>query len=285
MKWVRWGKGLMGRRLRQLVGQVDSMERISVNGYELYISRDDLGSVAESLRRHGAYEKRIVDFFTHVVKPGACVLDIGANIGYYTVLFSRLVGDTGKVFAFEPDARNYRVLNENIQLNGCTNVVALNIALSDHSGHQTFFTDKTHFGVHSLARENLIHVGGDATVPTLTLNDFTAQHLVGRVVDLIKIDTQGAEGIVFSQSEACFTAPEMYVLMEYWPFGLRSFGTDPEAFLKKMHAKGLDFMTMNKQGEVQAVEFKDLLDMLAQKAFARYSSINLVMHKHPEPKT
>lgn len=106
MKWVRWGIGLMGRSLRRMIGRANSLQLVSAGEYQLYVSRDDLGSVAESLRRHGEYEKRITDFFSRLVKPGDCVLDIG----YYSVLFSRLVGGGGKVFSFEPDAQNYRTL-------------------------------------------------------------------------------------------------------------------------------------------------------------------------------
>lgn len=279
MKWVRWGKGLMGRRLRRMVGRANRLQLVSAGEYRLYISRDDLGSVAESLRRHGEYEKRITDFFSRVVKPGDCVLDIGANIGYYSVLFSRLVGSDGKVFSFEPDAQNYDTLCRNIALNSCANVEALNLALSDKTGEQVFYTDKTHYGVHSLARENLIHEGGAATVPTLTMDEFAVRYLNGRKVSLIKIDTQGAEGLVFSHAERCLDPEGLHILMEYWPYGLRSFGTDPELFLKQMHGRGFEFMTMNKQGEINEIAFGELLDSLAQRQFARYSSTNLILKK------
>lgn len=280
-KWIRFGRGIAGREFRRLIGKADSLELVSVNGYQLYISRDDLGSVAESLRLKGSYETGITACFEDIVKPGMVVLDIGANLGYYTVLFSKLVGPSGEVFAFEPDATNYRVLSENIKLNNCDNVTALNLALSDRSGEQEFFTDKTHFGVHSLARENLIHVAAGHTVPTLTLDDFAARHLQGRKADVIKSDTQGAEGTVFSHSDAILGSDNLYILMEYWPYGLRSFGTDPEAFLRQMHGKGLEFMAMGKQGELQPVAFEKLLRTLAQKSFGRYSSMNLIMYTPP----
>lgn len=168
---------------------------------------------------------------------------------------------------------------QNIVLNSCANLEALNLAPSDKTGEQVFYTDKTHYGVHSLARENLIHEGRAANVPTLTMDEFAVRYLNGREVSLIKIDTQGAEGLVFSHAERCLDSEALHILMEYWPYGLRSFGTDPELFLKQMHGYGFEFMTINKQGETNEIAFGELLDSLAQRQFARYSSANLILKK------
>ena len=58
-------------------------------------------------------DRQKIALFKNIIKPGMRVLDLGANIGFYTVLFSKLVGENGKVFSFEPDVKNYEYLEEN----------------------------------------------------------------------------------------------------------------------------------------------------------------------------
>jgi hypothetical protein len=90
---------------------------IDVQGSKMYVDSSDIG-VAPFLLEWGFYEKYETALFKRLVKKGMVVVDIGANIGYYTLLAAHLVGDKGKVFAFEPDPNNYDLLCKNIEVNG-----------------------------------------------------------------------------------------------------------------------------------------------------------------------
>jgi len=79
----------------------------------------------------GISDRKKIAIIEEYLKPGMTVLDIGANIGYYTKLFSKSVGSTGKVFAFEPDDTNFRHLKENTK--GLGNVTTINKAVGEKS--------------------------------------------------------------------------------------------------------------------------------------------------------
>ena len=69
-----------------------------------------------------------------LIQPGWTAIDVGANIGYFTLLMANRVGPQGKVIAFEPINENFRILQENIALNGHLNVIAENLALMNRNG-------------------------------------------------------------------------------------------------------------------------------------------------------
>src|SRR5207253_6545315 len=84
------------------------------------------------------------------VREGDVVLDIGANIGYYTLVFAELVGDSGRVFAFEPEPANFALLSENTGLNGRANVTLVNAAVADAGGRLPLYLAGENKGDHRL---------------------------------------------------------------------------------------------------------------------------------------
>jgi len=155
---------------------------IEIFGQKMYVS----------LRaRHyiqGVFERGTTEVFKRVVKRGMTVFDIGANIGYYTLLARSLVGSEGRVFAFEPHPEAYEKLKENIKLNGYTNVIPLNKAVSNKSG-------RTKFYLHSdSGRSSLLHPEDEnkwIEVETIVLDEFIERE--GVTPDIIKMDIEGAE--------------------------------------------------------------------------------------------
>ena len=87
---------------------------------------------------YGTYEIPVVEAIRRVVKPGMIAMDIGAHSGYYTLLLSKLVGEKGRVTAYEPLPANFQFLTENISLNRCSNVHAERAAVTERSGHLDF---------------------------------------------------------------------------------------------------------------------------------------------------
>ena len=79
---------------------------IEVQGHKMYVDLEDTG-VVPYLIKDGIYEKYTTEYFKKIVKSGQVVVDVGAMIGYYTLIAAEIVGENGKVFAFEPAVDNY----------------------------------------------------------------------------------------------------------------------------------------------------------------------------------
>ena len=133
---------------------------------------------------------------TRTLRPGDTFFDIGANVGYYSLLASRMVGPSGRVIAFEPLLDNLEHLSRHVRLNQLTNTDVLGVACSDSSGIVTFARGAN--GALGRIAEN--GSGGDMLVPALTLDDFHAR--TGLVPSVMKIDVEGAELRVLTGGQA-----------------------------------------------------------------------------------
>jgi FkbM family methyltransferase len=176
------------------------------------------------------YERIETELFKELVTEGMTVVDVGANIGYYSLIAARLVGNTGKVYAFEPEPGNYQLLVRNIEANGYTNIVPVNIAISNEGGKVKLYVDPASSSTHSFAQDNT-NIKGDAIeVETVTLDDFFG----GEKVDFIKLDAQGAEGLVLDGATGVLKQDKLKIMMEFWPDGLDRLGTEPLDLLHKL---------------------------------------------------
>ncbi|MGI9628326.1 MAG: FkbM family methyltransferase [Longimicrobiales bacterium] len=132
----------------------------------------------------GTYEDDQTPLFCRHVSKGDTVLDLGANVGYYTLLASRLVGPTGRVIACEPEPLNAAYLRRHVRKNRLTNATVLQTAIGAESGSVRF--------TRGLGRSRgHINAGGELSVPVDTLDRIVAAHDV--VPNVMKIDVEGAE--------------------------------------------------------------------------------------------
>ena len=159
------------------------------------------------------------------------VIDIGANIGYYTLIASKLVGNKGKVYAFEPDIRSYNILVKNIKINNCNNVIPIQKAVSNKSGKAKLFMDSSP-SISSLTEENIDNEVGIKEIETTTLDECFNR------IDFIKIDAQGAEGLIVEGGKRVFKNNNLKVLMEFDIKMLKAFGTNTLALLNQLKLLG-----------------------------------------------
>lgn len=137
----------------------------------------------------GAYEPFTVELFLESVQPRMTICDVGAHIGFYSLLAAKTVGLEGKVYAFEPDPRNFSYLVRNIQANGFQDVVvAIPKAVSDFSGHVPLQLNPVTTGGSSL-HQNL-RGGSSVKIACVSLDEFFS---LDSPVDVIKLDIEGAE--------------------------------------------------------------------------------------------
>jgi len=164
---------------------------------------------------YGSWEPELIQLVSKTVKSGFTVVDIGAHIGYYSLLFSRLVGPTGHVIAFEPVPNNFEFLRENLKLNNCINIEPVNRAVLDR--HQQIRikipeNDPLPVGVSFANPDNK----GDVIVEAISLDDF----VLGRTnrVDFLKVDAEGAEEKVLDGARSLIERDHPFMMMEVHHF-------------------------------------------------------------------
>jgi FkbM family methyltransferase len=175
------------------------------------------------------FETEIVD---RMLGPGDVFVDIGANIGWYSIIAGAIVGAAGRVYAFEPEPENYTLAARNIALNGLTNVTLERVAIAERAGHAGLFLSVDNLGDHRLYESEAGRTM--ETVPTVTLGGYFAER--ADRIRLVKIDAQGSEGKIFAGIPDDFVKARDIgaFILEYWPGGLWAAGDSPEALMAKL---------------------------------------------------
>ncbi len=198
---------------------------------------DSLGLAA-----NGVFEPAESALCASLLRPGDRVLDIGANLGYYTTLCAELVGATGLVDAIEPDPDNFALLDANtreLQAQGRVRLHAL--ALSDRSGSARLFLSKDNAGMHRLYA-SVCCDGPGIEVPARRGDELALAPL-----DFVKIDIEGFEPYALRGLAATIAhSPQVKILSEYSPLAMLEAGADPRLWLGWMKAQG--FRTLGFDG-------------------------------------
>jgi FkbM family methyltransferase len=213
--------------LRRLL-PTSRMIKIKAQGHTMVIDKTHL----PSLYYDGVHEPETTAYLKANVIPGSIAVDIGANVGYFTLIFASLVGASGKVFAFEPDERIFPILKENVRLNNYQNINLDGRAVSDNNGRQRFFLSS------HLSRSGLIPHGNTkriTEVETLSLDTLK----LGRV-DWVKIDVEGAEASVLKGMKRTISEnPDIRLIIEFIPEHILSAGYNINEFFDLL--EGFDF--------------------------------------------
>jgi FkbM family methyltransferase len=188
-------------------------------------------SIAPHMRDSGMWEPAETQLCERVLRPGMRVIDVGAHVGYYSVLFSRCVGEAGSVDAFEPEPDNFRLLQANLLLNDCRNVRAHAQALTQARSREWLHLCADNPGDHRLAP-----TPGRRRVEVATLDMDSV--LGGTPVDFVKIDTQGAEPRVLAGMDATLHAnrDRLACMMEFAPGLLALAGVSLDAYVAQLTA-------------------------------------------------
>jgi FkbM family methyltransferase len=174
-------------------------------------------------------------FLSAFLKPGMVFVDVGANIGEYTLRAARLVGPAGDVHAFEPSPASFTLLQANVAQNGYENVAAVRAALGDSNGTVSLRIEEDP----SLNRLDL--VSETQPVPCITVDSFRLDSYwapQNRRIDLIKLDVEGAELLVLRGAERLPGMPVWF--FEHSPENCACFGYDPSRILAIFRERGYD---------------------------------------------
>lgn len=140
----------------------------------------------------GTYEVPIQKIFAQHLETGAVFYDIGANVGFFSIVAAKLVGDSGKVIAFEPGKDNARAIRHNAKLNNFNQIEVIEKAISNTSGSGQLLLAK-YSGGHALATADAPpDLAGEITVDIVSIDDLIAQKLI-EPPNFVKVDVEGAE--------------------------------------------------------------------------------------------
>lgn len=178
-------------------------------------------------------DRKEISWTKNYLKKGMTVIDIGSNIGFYTLLFSKLVGSKGAVYSFEPDETNFSILKKNCQ--GRKNIKLFNLAVGDKNGKiKLYLSNKLNVDHRSYETDEKRVV---KVVKVVSLDNI----FINKKIDLIKIDIQGYDYFALRGAEKLIKKQKKNAIIgEFWPYGLESAGVNPNeylVFLKKIGYK------------------------------------------------
>jgi len=226
---VRAAHQFMLRRLRP--------ESVEVFGQTLYLDTQD----SLNLSIHGIHEPDETRLIQDRVSEGDVALDLGAHIGYFTLLLAQTVGPGGSVFAFEPHPDNAALLKRSVDANHLEHVVIEEAAVAGESGNVAL----------SLSRDGSVDhriLPGmterpPRTVQAWALDDYFTEP---QRVDFIKMDLQGAEGLALKGMHRLIGQQDRLTLMtEFEPWGLEQAGTGAHAYLTSLAGLGFVIYDLN----------------------------------------
>ena len=154
------------------------------------------GTLTRALIRRGHWEPVETASFIAHLKPGAFVIDVGANFGHYALVAAKFAGPEGKVIAFEPHGPTFALLLENCALQPAPIIEPVQAGIAAKDGAMTLTSDTGNPGGHSFIAANVYGQGTAQSVPVHRLDSYLATRHAGRPVDMIKIDVQGLEAQV-----------------------------------------------------------------------------------------
>lgn len=196
--------------------------------------------VSRQIQQHGWYvdERFDIKVFRKYLRSRMTFLDLGANVGFYTFLARSIIGEKGRVFAFEPYPRNAELVKASIRENNYNNVTLVEAAVSDKDGKASLYLSPDESSENSLLELNFQNA---ITVDVVTLDDYFEKKVSDTKVDFIKMDIEGSEYRAFKGMSKLISCNErMTLMLEFWPNGFRRDNQDPYEFLKTIDKSGFD---------------------------------------------
>ncbi len=204
-------------------------------------------TIAGFVLKNLLYEPDVSQLFMRVVQDGDTVIDIGGNVGWFTLLAAALVGPTGRVVTFEPGPENLVRLRRNIALSGFDNITVVEKAVTDHVGEVSFYINSDNSGANALWNpadhpEYVLSAQNPRmmTIPATTI-DAEVERLGLADVKLIKCDVEGADQKALAGARTLLTGRGVpFVVSELNEFGLGRMGASQHGFRAMMAELGYD---------------------------------------------
>jgi FkbM family methyltransferase len=210
---------------------------VSTGGVSFRIgSREGDIAVGHAIQEGGEHEHWVTPHFLASIKPNSTVVDIGANLGWYSMLAAAKTLNGGRVVAFEPLPDNVQLLLANVRLNDFKHVTCYPVALGEHSD---VLRIETGFGSNAaIARD-----GDVCGLFCQVLSARVALNEIGRF-DVLKIDVEGYEPIVFKSAHEILHRERPTMFVEYHPWAVQWRGLDVAEFHEQLFSYGMSVRVM-----------------------------------------
>lgn len=197
-----------------------TFEAVTTDVGELLLPAHD--SVMRALmKRTGDWELDEASLFASLLRPGMTVLDVGAHVGYYTLLAARLLGPEGRVIAVEADPDNAALLAANVARNRAGNVEIVKAAAWNQTGRVALRRNPQNTGDHRVLGE--APTAGGVEVDSIALDDWLGED----PIHAVKVDAQGSDHIAIQGMERALRRWHPIVFVEFYPKGIEELGRDP----------------------------------------------------------
>ncbi len=194
----------------------------NVEGNQMYLLNK--GGDSLQLSTLGTFEPFETQILKKEIKEGNFVVDIGASVGYYTLLFAKWTGRKGKVFSFEPNHEKFSVLRKNVRVNNYKNVLLVQKYVSNKSTK-------------------------NSKINSVSLDDFFGQY--DNPINLIKMDIEGGEGLAMEGMKILLEKnKDIKILTEFHTQELRRCGIEPNDFLNNLKQLGFSIYNINEQRKI-----------------------------------
>lgn len=203
-----------------------------------------------------------IDRLKDFVVPGSTTVDVGANIGFFTIKFAQWVGEQGRVIAIEPDLENFATLTAKIAAAGLERRVQLHqAAAAAENGSVPFQRNELHPGDHRITRspEGIM-------VPAVTIDDLVAE-AGARSISLVKIDVQGAEMLVLEGAKRTLGEMRPALFVEVDDRNLADLGTSARALIAHLEQAGYEMHELADDGPPRKLSHNVLFANLQSRSY------------------
>lgn len=234
-----------------------------VNDFKLYVICRDW-AVAPTMLFAQYWEPEETKICEKYIKPGMVVVDIGAYIGYYSLLASKLVGDEGRVYSFEPSSDCIHILHRNLEINGCKNVKVFEKAVFDKIGDADYYLVYDNPSNSSMVQS--LEYYKTIRVITTCLDE----ELANEKVDFIKMDIEGGEVFALcGMKNIIRNNPDLMMIAEVYPAGLIEAGSTVKQYVSTLQ-EYFNLFTIDKHGRLDVATLDNI-----ERLVETYKAINL----------
>jgi len=194
----------------QLANQFKQGFTNTSEGFDLWVDPND-EILSRSIVYDKVWEPATSKLIKDVIHSGDTGIDLGANIGYFTILMANLVGSSGKIFSFEPAPLNFKILQKNVQQNHLENVVLEQSAVGDTDGKIKLYLSNTNSGWHKVFPTQFIDY--EVSEKNIDVNIFSLDKIfANKKIDFIKMDVDGLEHLILLGGEKVLSQVESVLI-------------------------------------------------------------------------
>ena len=239
----------------RIIHSFSKSDFVEIEGRKMFTQNND--GLALSIFK--IYEPNQTEIVKKYVHKGDIVIDIGAHVGYYTLLMAQLVGKNGKVYSFEPDPVNFQLLKKSVEINGFENVVLIQKAVSNITDKVKLFLGDDDSAINRIYDAKLGDAKESIEVESITLDEYFQDN--SESLNFIKIDSEGSEAKIVNGMQQLLSENRKLVMMtEFFPFLIQKSGNDPNQHLKLLEKAGFHlYNILDKEEKTNAINSENFL--------------------------